>query len=130
MRIWGIKHPASNAEIVADQNVLRSELNQAYRRGRRDERLSRRRSPMAMAALVAMALIGAVVLFTAARQGSFANGGDAIDSQLGHAANVTAPALANDAADRAGAVMKDAGRRLKEQGARTGNEAEATPSAG
>jgi hypothetical protein len=130
MRVWGIKHPASNAEIVAEQGVLRTELNQAYRRGRRDERLLRRRSPIALAALVAMALIGAVVLVTAAQQGSFETGGGMIDNQLNHAANVTLPNAVNDAADRAGAGLKNAGQRLKEEGAKTDSEAKASPAAG
>ena len=41
---------------------LRSDLKEAYERGRRDERASRRRHPIAMTFMTVAALVGVVVL--------------------------------------------------------------------
>ena len=118
MRSWAIRRPnAPDTAIETTPGELSAELSQAYRRGRRDEQLRRRRSPILMLSLLAIAAIGAVILFYAAREGSFSKGGQVVDAQLSHTTGEVIPSAINDAADRSGAALQAAGQRLKAKGA-------------
>lgn len=61
---------------------LKADLREAYERGRRDERASRRRHPIGMTLTFAFALVGLIVLALAAVNGSFAGAGESIDRGL------------------------------------------------
>ena len=117
MRLWGVRNAAApDGEIAADAGDLRLELREAYRRGRRDEHRRHRRSPLITGGLLVIGAIGAVVLYFAAQQGSFARGGQVVDAQLTHATTQVIPTVVNDAADRTGTALQSAGVRLKTQG--------------
>lgn len=117
MRAWGVRNADTPAgEIVADAADLRAELREAYRRGRRDEHRRHRRSPFVTGGLIAIAAIGAAVLYFAVQQGSFAGGGRIVDAQLNHATTEVIPGAINAATDRTGAALQNAGTRLKTQG--------------
>ena len=69
----------------ADLADFRADLREAYERGRRDERASRRRHPVFMTLLFLVAAIGAALLVLAAANGSFGRAGLVIDQSLGSA---------------------------------------------
>ncbi|MDO8799276.1 hypothetical protein [Phenylobacterium sp.] len=77
------------------------EVQDAYARGRRDERKARKRHPIMMTLTFAAALVGTVVLALAAKEGSFARSGGIVDHGLAVAT------------DRAQPVMMDAARDLR-----------------
>lgn len=125
MRAWGVRNADAPAgEIVADAAVLHAELREAYRRGRRDEHRRRRRSPLLTGSLIAIAAVGAAVLYFAVQQGSFAGGGQIVDAQLNHATTQVIPEAINAATDRTGAALQSAGTRLKTQGVTASARAE------
>jgi hypothetical protein len=79
----------------------------AYERGRRDERARRHGSPLLTVVLLLAAAAGAVVLYLAISQGSFARGGALVDQNLSNATQTVA-AKAGDALQNAGANLKNA----------------------
>jgi hypothetical protein len=103
-----------------DERALISEhdaaVRQAYERGRRDERSRgprHRGSPFLTTVLVLAACAGAFVIYLGVSQGSFANGGQAIDQNLANAKAQAAQASRNVAA-RAGDALQNAGQKLKQ----------------
>jgi hypothetical protein len=83
---------------------------------RRPERTRRRRGfGMIGLAVTLVAVLGALWLVLAAREGSFAAGGALVDQKL---AEVTSPArvAATQAVDRTGAAVQSAGQALETQG--------------
>jgi hypothetical protein len=128
MRAWGARETvASDGAVVVEAGELTQELRDAYQRGRRDERLQRRRSPLLTISLVAIAAIGAVVLFYAAREGSFSSGGQVVDAKLSHVTTQVVPGAVNDAASATGSALQTAGQRLKDKGAALDKQASNTP---
>jgi hypothetical protein len=84
----------------------------AYQRGRHDERGRRRASPLiGVIALLFLAATGGI-LYLAAREGSFAAGGQVVDQTLSQAA-----APAKSAAGQAGEALESAGQSLKQEAA-------------
>ena len=120
---------APAADAVADPGSLKAELQDAYRRGRRDERRHHHRSPLVTVGLITIAAVGAIVLFFAAQQGSFAGGGKVVDAKLSHATGEVLPNAVNDAATQTGSAMQTAGERLKNQGAALDRQASSAPKA-
>ena len=117
MRFWGFRdRVAADGEVVADPGVLRAEMRDAYDKGRRDERKRHRSSPLLNLGLLAVAAVGAMMLFYAAREGSFSGAGSVVDTKLSHAAAV-APSAINNAATQTGAALQDTGERLKNKAA-------------
>jgi hypothetical protein len=98
---------------LADPAVAADDLRLAYERGRRDERAARKHHPVLMTLTVAVAVVGAVVLALAAREGSFARGGARFDQGVSVAAARAEPAV-RDAASDASAALKDAGQSLND----------------
>ena len=88
-----------------DSAELRADLRDAYERGRRDERSTRKRHPIGMTLTFAAALVGVVILALALVNGSFEGAGQTVDNSL----SIAAPA-ASQAASRA---ASDAGQRLR-----------------
>jgi len=128
--MWGIREstaPNTSAAhgLIADPADLKAELQAAYLRGRRDQRLRRRSSPMIVASLVAIAAVGAVILFYAAREGSFARGGQVVDAKLSHATGVLVPDAVDTAVSATGAAMQNAGERIKDRGVALDRQASA-----
>jgi hypothetical protein len=68
-----------------DRRLAKAELNEARDRGRRDERLSNRASPLGLllrVLLFALAIAAVVAIVIAVQYGSFAAAGQVIDTQL------------------------------------------------
>jgi hypothetical protein len=95
-----------------DSREIQADIRQAYERGRKDERASRRRHPLFMTLLIIAAIVGVVLLALAAINGSFAGGGSVADQNLNAAVNQAAPQV-RDAAGQAGQSLRDAGTAAK-----------------
>lgn len=93
-------------EYSTDQADLRA----AYNRGREDERRNRRHHPLIALVVVVLALIGAWLLYLAAREGSFSSAGQVADRNLSTAADQAGPALRDT-----GDALKDAGATVKQK---------------
>src|SRR5262245_54140233 len=75
-----------------------AELRAAYERGRKEERARHRRSPFLVLGIVAAALVGAASLGLAALNGSFQEGGAAMDAGVATAAREAVPTIKKGAA--------------------------------
>jgi hypothetical protein len=95
-----------------DSREIQADIRQAYERGRKDERASRRRHPLFMTLLIIAAIVGVVLLALAAINGSFAGGGSVADQNLNAAVSQAAPQV-RDAAGQAGQSLRDAGTAAK-----------------
>lgn len=93
---------------------LKADLREAYERGRRDERATRRRHPVMMTFTFIAAAIGVVLMVLAALNGSFMRAGDMVDKNLAVAANRAEPAV-RDAASSAGETLHDAGQSVSDR---------------
>jgi hypothetical protein len=103
------------AREASDQHerIDKADVKEAYERGRRDERARHRGSPLAALLVLLVALAGVGVFYLAAREGSFASGGQVVDSNLNAAAErVQTPV--RKAADSAGSALENAGQSLKQ----------------
>jgi hypothetical protein len=94
---------------ASEAHAIGADLREAYERGRRDERASRRRHPIAMTFTFLFAAIGVVLLVLAGANGSFQTAGAVVDQNLQLAANRAGPAV-SQAADSAQAKVADATR--------------------
>jgi hypothetical protein len=101
----------SRAEQL-DVKEAQADVREAYERGRRDERASRKRHPIFMTFTFAAAICGMVLLVLAAVNGSFARGGEVADQTLQIAVNRAEPQVP-DAATQAGQSLRDAGQAAK-----------------
>ena len=101
----------SRAEEL-DLKEVQADVRDAYERGRKDERASRRRHPVFRTLLFVAAICGAALLTLAAVNGSFAGGGSVADQNL-NAAVVKAEPKVRDAANQAGQSLRDAGTEAK-----------------
>jgi hypothetical protein len=95
-----------------DLREVQADVREAYERGRRDERASRRRHPILMTLTFAAAACGAALLALAAANGSFADGGRVADENLSSVVSSAEPSVRN-AADQAGQSLHDAGETAK-----------------
>lgn len=100
-------------------SVERTDLREAYEHGRSDERARRKRHPMLMTVTFLLALVGVVLLAVAAVNGSFSQGGGAVDQQLNVAADRAAPVV-KEAASNAGQTLRDAGETAKARAEKVG----------
>ena len=101
----------SRAEQL-DTQEIQADVREAYERGRKDERASRRRHPVFMTLTLAAAICGVALLALAAVNGSFSAGGVVADQNLHAAVNRTEPQV-RDAASQAGQSLRDAGTAAK-----------------
>ena len=108
MPIWRDRPTAAGPVAYTEDQA---DLRAAYNRGRVDERRSRRSHPIIALAVVVLALIGAWMLFLAAREGSFSSGGQVADRNLSTVAEEAGPALreTGEQAKQAGGAIKDKG---------------------
>jgi ABC-type Fe3+ transport system permease subunit len=104
---------------VVDERRAAANAQDAYLRGRKDERRRHRGSPLfAFLLLIVVAACAALVVL-AIQNGSFQNGGAVVDSSLSHASQ-SATAPIRKAAAKAGDALETAGQNLKQN---AGNEA-------
>src|SRR5438552_837784 len=75
------------AAVTAGAHAVATDLREAYERGRRDERASRRRHPVGMTLTFLSAAVGVVLLVLAAVNGSFSRAGGVVDENLAVAVN-------------------------------------------
>ena len=101
----------SRAEQL-DIKEVQADVREAYERGRKDERASRRRHPVFMTFTFIAAICGVVLLALAAINGSFSGGGSVADQNLTAAVNKAEPQV-RDAASQAGQSLRDAGTAAK-----------------
>jgi hypothetical protein len=107
MAIWKDRQPVSGPTVYTDDQA---DLRAAYNRGRVDERRSRRHHPIIALVVVVLALIGAWLLYLAAREGSFSSAGQVADQNISTVSKEAGPALRQTGDD-----LKDAGQSLKEK---------------
>ena len=98
--VGGRLDDGARAPEAPDTGDIRADLRHAYERGRQDERGRRRRHPVFMTVTFICAIVGLVSLVLAGVNGSFARGGEVMDSGLAIAANRAGP-VARQAADNA-----------------------------
>jgi len=104
-------------QVVVDRPVLtEKDVKTAYERGRRDERDRRKGHPVLALMVFVIALIGAGMIYIAAREGSFSGGGQVIDQQI---AKITGRAQVaredtGNAVSRAGQKLQNAGQSLSQ----------------
>ena len=111
MSIWTSRPTyVGPADYTADQ----ADLKAAYDRGRHDERAMRHNHPIIATAVVVLAMIGAWMLFLAAREGSFTAAGPVADQNIATAAQEAKPA-AQEAVAETGQALKDAGATIKDK---------------
>lgn len=96
----------------AQADDLKADLREAYERGRRDERSTRKRHPVLMTFTFIAAAVGLALMALAAFNGSFTRAGGVVDQNLSVAANRAEPAV-RDAASDAGEALRDAGSSAK-----------------
>lgn len=101
----------SRAEKI-DREEIQADVREAYERGRKDERASRKRHPVLMTLTFAAAICGVALLSLAAVNGSFGAGGSVADQNLSALVNRAEPP-ARDAASQAGQSLRDAGGAAK-----------------
>ena len=101
-------------DAAGPEELARADLREAYERGRRDERASRRRHPVAMTLTVVAALVGVVLLALAAVNGSFSRAGGVVDENLNTAVTKAEPQV-RDAAAQAGQSLRDAGQSVRQK---------------
>lgn len=101
----------SRAEQL-DLKEIRADVREAYERGRRDERASRRRHPIFMTLTFIAAACGMLLLALAAVNGSFTRAGGVVDQQLAIAVSRAEPQV-RGAASQAGESLRDAGQAAK-----------------
>ena len=89
----------------------RADVRAAYRRGRADAAPGRRRGGLPIIGLLVLLVVifGAIMLYLAAENGSFARGGAVIDRDL---SNATQPV--RRAEDRTGQALQNAGQHLQQ----------------
>lgn len=101
MRFWGYRdRPVEEVREVHEVTGLtQADLDRAYEKGRRDERARHRGHPILSLAVAIIALVGGAMLFLAAREGSFAQGGRVMDAQIATASD-QAQLASQDARDK------------------------------
>jgi hypothetical protein len=104
------------AVVTVAPSDVRAREEAAYAKGRRDERRLHPSHPIINVALVLVGAVGAMALYYAVREGSFAGGGAVLDQKVAVAETTTIPAIAHAAttaapkvelaAEKAGATIK------------------------
>lgn len=101
-------------DSAGPDSLAREDVREAYERGRRDERATRKRHPLGMTLMAVAALVGVVVLVLAAVNGSFSRAGGVVDQNLNTAVTNAEPQV-RDAAAQAGESLRDAGRSVRQK---------------
>ena len=114
MRFW--KYRDRDPVVDADGHVHHvgptdADVRAAYDKGRRDERARHKSHPFLALIVIAVAVVGAIMLFLALREGSFSGAGQVADQQLA-VAQAEAPGVIAEASQKAGEVARDVGERV------------------
>ncbi|MGZ8362273.1 MAG: hypothetical protein ACXW3D_00305 [Caulobacteraceae bacterium] len=107
MVFW--KHRTDDVEhttVVEHRGPTEHDVRAAYERGRKEERRRHKSHPILGLLVFAIAMVGGVMLFLAAREGSFSGAGRVADQQIAEA-RVEAPAAIRDTAAGARADAGD-----------------------
>ena len=117
MRFWTRDRPEPEAIYTPPAEPtstdLKEALRQAYEQGRREERARHRGHPLIAFVVFLVALVGAGMMYLAAREGSFSRGGEVVDQKLASAAG-----KAGAAGQNASTAVADAGSNLQQQSTR------------
>jgi hypothetical protein len=106
--------PAPAPATGQTPQVPRAELLSAYRSGRLDEAKRRHGSPLLVfIGLIACAAV-ALIVYLAAQNGSFSNGGAVVDNNLANASQRVQAPIKN-AESKAGNALENAGQSLKQR---------------
>ncbi|MHB8530511.1 MAG: hypothetical protein ACYC8V_13510 [Caulobacteraceae bacterium] len=101
-------------DVAEDERITKKDLADAYDRGRREERLRRRRSPFGTLLMGLLAIVGVIAIVLPIRYGSFTAAGAAVDGVfISTAQRATAPV--HGAVDKAGNALENAGTNLKQK---------------
>ena len=116
MRFWKYRDRDPETVVDADGHVHHvgpsdADVRAAYDKGRRDERSRRKSHPFLALIVVAVAVVGAIMIFLAMREGSFSGAGQVADQQLA-VAQAEAPGVIANASQKAGEVARDVGERV------------------
>lgn len=103
---------------------LQREVNDAYERGKRDQRKAQKNHPLLTLLIVLLAVLGVAVGVLALQQGSFSGAGRVLDRGTATAAEEAREA-AVDAKDAAGEATQDAGAAIQSTGEAVERDAEA-----
>lgn len=112
-------HTGRTAAVVTAPAVIgptEADIRAAYKRGRKDERARHPPRPLLSLGMILLAVAGGVVLFLAAREGSFGRGGAVVDTNLAVAADRAEPVV-RSAADEAGQTLRNTGETLSDKAA-------------
>jgi hypothetical protein len=102
-----------NARLKNDPAAVdKSALDAAYDRGRHDERLRRRGSPLLGFLVLLVAIVGGIIIYLAVRDRSFTAAGASVDKSISTTAQ-TVEAPVRGAADKTGTALENAGQNLK-----------------
>jgi len=104
-----------------DLKETEADLREAYERGRKDGRASRKRHPVFMTFTFVAALAGATLLALAAINGSFTRAGEVVDENLAVAVTQAEPQV-RDAASQMGRSLKDTGQAVRPKAAGTAGQ--------
>jgi hypothetical protein len=87
MRFWTYRDrkPVEEVEEVRRVGPSEADVEAAYDKGRRDERRRHHSHPILTLVVAVIALVGGTMIYLAAREGSFAQGGKVMDHQLAQA---------------------------------------------
>jgi hypothetical protein len=100
-----LNHANADGHLAAP-GLTEADVRKAYERGKRDERGRRKSHPLISLAVLVAALLGAGMVFLAAREGSFARGGQVVDHKIAAAAD-RARLASQDAASAAQTAKQD-----------------------
>lgn len=109
MQFWKYRDRkvVSEPYVQADPSPSDADVRDAYKKGRQDEKARRKSHPILALVVFALALVGAVMLFLAMREGSFSGAGKAADANIAVAA-AEAPGVARNAATEVGEAARNA----------------------
>ena len=113
MRFWSYRdrRPVEEVEEIRHVGPSEADVEAAYEKGRRDERSRHRSHPILTLVVAVIALVGGAMIFLAAREGSFAQGGRVMDAQLATASQTAQVATQDVARDAKTKLQQDtAGR--------------------
>jgi hypothetical protein len=102
MRFWSYRdrRPVEQVEEVRRAGPTEADVEAAYEKGRRDERRRHHSHPILTLVVAVIALLGGTMIYLAAREGSFARGGQVMDAQLAQASQ-NAQVASQDVAETA-----------------------------
>ena len=125
-QVEAYKEGRDESDAAPDAKLRRGELEDAYARGRREERLRRRRSPLLSFIVLLIVIAAGVLFYLAVRTGSFQSGGAVVDNSISNVSE-RAQAPVRHGFDKMGNALENAGQNLKQRAGDTPNAPPAAP---